>query len=198
MTLVDEYKRIKEKHRQAIIARVSRVCFSGSTGRVFPKAENKDEKSANDIIKETLNTIDVDYLPKIKTQEEFKEWFEKKLGIVTNAIPKKNSKGKNISDDTRRWGYGTKILCLFLRDMVDHCRYFTEDEVKEVRKLLYVPIDSIIIDKLVECGETLPFNNIEEIDSEDKFYSIQDKLIQAAQIIDVPRIWFDDNWGDRQ
>jgi len=196
--LIEEYQRIKDHHRQAIIIRVARVCFSGSTGRVFPKAENKNEKSANTIMKETMATIDVDTLPAIKTQEVFKEWFEKKLDLVTNVIPVMNSHGKKINDCARKWGYGAKILCLFLRDMIENCQYFNIDEVEETRKCLYVPIDDIIIKKLTECGVTLSFNKIEEIDTPEKFYYVQDILQKVAVEVGVPRVWFDDNWGDRQ
>jgi hypothetical protein len=31
MSLEEEFKRIKQNHRKAIMARVARVCFSGST-----------------------------------------------------------------------------------------------------------------------------------------------------------------------
>ena len=64
MSLRDEFERIGENHRRAVIARVARTCFSGSTGRVFPKAKAKGEKSASTRIKETLNNIDIDILPR--------------------------------------------------------------------------------------------------------------------------------------
>jgi hypothetical protein len=198
MILEEEYQRIKDNHRRAMIARVARVCFSGSTSRVFPKAKSKNEKSANDIIKEALRTIDVDTLPSFKTQEEFRLWFEEKLKLILDVIPQRNSHGKILSEGSRKWGYGAKILCLFLRDMIENCLYFSVDKVEETRKCLYVPIDDIIINKLGECGVTLPFSKIKEIDSSEKFYLVQNILGQVSEEIGVPRIWFDDNWGDRQ
>jgi len=44
----------------------------------------------------------------------------------------------------------------------------------------------------------LPFKAIKEIDTTEKFYDVQELLGEAAAKVGVPRVWFDDNWGDRQ
>lgn len=197
MNLEEEYERIKENHRQAIIVRVARVCFSSSTGRVFPRAKRKEEISASAKIREVLTGINVDDLLTIESEEQFKAWFEKNLTLVTQVIPDENSHGEELSDGTRRWGYAAKILTLFLRDIVEHCRYFSDDQAKRARKWLYTPMDSEVMDKLCECGEQIPFGKIKEIDTREKFYGVQDLLGRAANKVGIPRVWFDDNWGDR-
>ena len=193
MNLEEEFQRIKQNHRRAIIARVARICFSGSTGRVFP-----EKARATSRIKTVLQGINVDDLPTIDSQDAFKKWFEKQLGAVAAIIPDVTSKREKLTDGARRWGYGTKILSLYLRDIVEHCRYFTPDQAEKARKWLYAPIDGIVMKRMRECGVSLAFSKIMEIDSSNKFYDMQDRLGEAAEAVGVPRVWFDDNWGDRQ
>jgi len=70
--LIEEFCRIKEKHRKAILKRVAKVCVGSSTVRVF--------KHSNQI-KERLQNIDVEELLKIKNDDNFREWFENKLRV---------------------------------------------------------------------------------------------------------------------
>jgi hypothetical protein len=44
----------------------------------------------------------------------------------------------------------------------------------------------------------LPFKRIREIDTAKKFYDVQTALGAAAREAGVPRVWFDDNWSDRE
>jgi hypothetical protein len=191
MTLAEEFGRIKNNHKEAIKIRVAKTCFGGSTGRVF-----KGESSSG--IKKKLRNVDVDELLKIKTESKFQMWFEKTLEKLVNVIPDKTSRGKKISKGARKWGYGAKILNLFVRDIVLHSRYFTDTQSERIQKFLYVPIDGIIIDKLCKLGEKLCFDKIKEIDTREKFYEIQNRLGRAASKFGVPRVWFDDNWGNRR
>jgi hypothetical protein len=191
MTLAEEFGRIKNNHKEAIKIRVAKVCFSGSTSRVF-------ESKSSSGIKEKLRDIDVDELLKIETEAKFQIWFEKTLEEVVKAVPDKTSRGEEISEGARKWGYGTKILNLFVRDIVLHSRYFTDTQSERMQKFLYVPIDGIIIDKLCKSGEKLCFDKIKEIDTREKFYEIQNRLGRAASECGAPRVWFDDNWGNRK
>jgi hypothetical protein len=82
--------------------------------------------------------------------------------------------------------------------MVLKSRHFNDNQVKRISSWLYIPIDSIAIKRLRKLGVKLPFNNIKEIHTSKMFYGTQDILAKAAIKANVPRIWFDDNWGDRQ
>ena len=67
---------------------------------------------------------------------------------------------------------------------------------EEIAKKLGISRSSYIS---FEQGKTeLNFSQIKQIDSRKDFYSVQNILGEAAQKAGVPRIWFDDNWGDRQ
>ena len=198
MTLEEKFREIKDNQERLTIGRVAKVCFSGSTGRVFPNTTGKPEGSASVPIREVLKTIAVDELPEIKNQEAFKAWFEEQLKKVFKVIPCKTSKNEDLSEGARKWGYAAKILCLFLRDMIEHCRYFTPEQAEKVRQWLYCPIDKNVIDNMKECGVSLPFSKIMEVDTREKFYDeVQERLSEAADNVEVPRILFDYVWSDR-
>jgi hypothetical protein len=52
--------------------------------------------------------------------------------------------------------------------------------------------------RLRKLGVSLPFRQIKEIDSAEKFYRVQDLLEEVSAPTEVPRVWFDDNWASRQ
>jgi hypothetical protein len=97
-----------------------------------------------------------------------------------------------------KWGHSTKVLTIFLREMVSHTRLFRDDEVPRIERLLYVPLDSITMERLRALKMRLPFKRIREIDTAKKFYDVQTALGAAAREAGVPRVWFDDNWSDRE
>ena len=71
-------------------------------------------------------------------------------------------------------------------------------EAARISPWLYSPIDHVVINRLWKLHGPLPFWQIKGIDTPDKFYLVQDLLGQAAAKVGVSRVWFDDNWGDRQ
>ena len=89
-------------------------------------------------------------------------------------------------------------MAIYVRDLVLSSRYFCDAEAKRVSFFLHVPVDSVVIGTLKELGIRQPFSKIKEIDTREKFYGVQDALAAAAQPLGIPRVWFDDNWGDRQ
>jgi len=144
-----------------------------------------------------LVNIPIDEIVGFDNQDEFKTWFEYWLKILAKEILRQNSNNEKIHPGYK-WGHSTKILILYIRELVINTRYFPDATVNRISGLLYVPIDSVVINRLKNLGYHLPFLKIKEIDTAIKFYSVQDLLGKAAASKGVPRIWFDDNWGDRQ
>ncbi|MFA5240526.1 MAG: hypothetical protein WC476_12585 [Phycisphaerae bacterium] len=68
--LKKEFRRLKKHHREAILKRVAKSCVGSSTLRVF-----KDSSQ----IKERLRNIDADELLKIRSEDDFKNWFKNEL-----------------------------------------------------------------------------------------------------------------------
>jgi len=188
--LLKEYQRIKENHEKAVQIRIARVVIGPSVGRVFVGG-SKDQ------IHSVLKNMDLSGLVQVKTQEEYKKWFESNLEVLAKKIKETNPNNTKIYPGYK-WGHATKIFCLFLNDMVVHRDYFNAKTAKRLIYFLYAPIDGIIIKRLKKIGIRLDFSLIKEIGSANKFYGTQQILEKAAKKAKAPRIWFDDNWGDRQ
>jgi hypothetical protein len=187
--LKKEFRRLKKHHREAIRARLARSTIGSSVGRVLKKDSKKQ-------IWPTLEKIPVDEILRLRSEQDYKKWFEKQLGVLAREIDKTNKRNARIYPGYK-WGHATKILCLYLRDVVIYREYFLKNYREKVKYWLYCSIDSQVMSALKRCKVNLPFKKIKDIDTPEKFYDVQDKLKQAASEAGVPRIWFDDNWADR-
>jgi hypothetical protein len=190
MDLIEEFERLKTGHRSAVPERVARGTLGASVMRVFAKGTRDDLRKA-------LLGIPVEQLREIRDDDKFRKWFEVQLRVVGNAINLKNKNNARVQPGAVG-GHGTKVLTIFLREMVAHTRFFKDGELGRIERLLYVPLDRITMDRLLKLGVPLPFRRIREIDSARKFYDVQSQLATAAKKVGIPPVWFDDNWGDRQ
>jgi hypothetical protein len=190
MDLADEFCRIKRDHREAIKKTAARVVLGPSVMRVF--AEGTRDK-----LLPQLPKIDIDTLLSIKTQAEFDDWFDGHLEQISRIVDGCNHGNQRIRPGFK-WGHSSKILALFVRDLVLGSHYFPDAEAERISFLLHVPIDGVIIGRLRGQGVGLKFRKIKDIDTRKKFYGVQHILSEAATLHGIPRVWFDDNWGDRQ
>ncbi len=188
--LSDEFERIKNAHKISLRRTAARVVLGASVMRVF-------QKGTKDSLFPFLSKIEIDPLKEIKNQDHFKLWFQRELSKLAKLINIGNYNNKRIQPGYK-WGHGAKVLTLYVRELVLNSRYFYDHEVNRIQEWLYVPIDSIVINRLRKLDIALPFDRIKDIDTAEKFFDIQDKLHDAAKKIGVPKIWFDDNWGNRQ
>jgi len=187
----EEYKRIKKHHWESELYFFARINLGGSIIRVF-KSGTKNK------LVDALKEINVKELQSIKSQRQFKAYFEKNLSKFAKVIKRTSPKADKPSIyPGYQWGHGTKILCLFLRDTVLHSRRFSKNEVARLSNYLYIPIDGIVMKELKKLKYNLPFSAIKEIDTKKKFYDVQETLYQASKKVGIPRIWFDDIWADR-
>jgi hypothetical protein len=189
MTLLKEFKEIKKNHREAIKKTAARVVLGPSVMRVYAKG-------TRDALLPELSKIDIDVLPTLAIQEHFSDWFNARVGRIARVIIRLNPNNSRIRPGVK-WGHATKIMAIFVRDLVLSSRYFSEAEAERLSYFLHVPLDGIIIGRLKELGVSLPFDRIKRIDTQDKFYGVQETLSRAAAEVGVPRVWFDDNWGNR-
>lgn len=186
-----EYRRIAAAHHLAIRKFTARSCIPASVTRVF-------NKGTKDALVPLLARLPVDDLPSLTGEPRFRQWFTRHLDPVAKAILRLNP------PETRpgihpgyKWGHATKVLGLYVRDLVLFSRYFSDEDVERIAPWLYCPVDSIVIKRLRFVGEQPGVYLISGIDSASRFWRSQDKLGQAAAAVGVPRAWFDDNWGDR-
>ena len=188
--LEEEFQRLKDQHRRAIIIRATRVVLGISTLRVY-------ESGTKQQLTTCFNAIPFDEILSLQNQEDYRIWFERELNRVAKEIEKANGENSKIHPGYD-WGHAAKLLNLQIREVVLNSRYFTDDEVKRIEPWLYQPIDSIVMDNLKKLGIKLPFTKIKEIDTPEKFYLVQNLLKDAANRVGIPSIWFDDVWGDRK
>lgn len=187
--LEKKYKVIGKEHRKSLLKISARSVLGSSVIRVF----NSGSKSG---LINCLEKINVDDLLRLKDEVNYKAWFQNNLSKLSQEIKKTNPQNKNIYPGYK-WGHATKILNLYIREVVEYKRYFRDADAAKIRKWLYVPIDSQVMKMIRKLDYTLKFSKINEIDTADKFYEVQDLLGRAASAVDVPRIWFDDVWADR-
>jgi hypothetical protein len=187
-----EYRRIAAAHRQAILKVTARSALPPSVTRVF-------NTGTKDALVDLLGRIPMDELPALADETAFRRWFAHHLDRVAAVILSLNP------PETRprihpgyEWGHGTKVLALYVRDVVLFSRYFTDADVERITLWLCCPIDGIVIRLLSKLGERPGVALIREIDSARVFWGLQDRMGAAAAAANVPRVWFDDLWGDRE
>jgi hypothetical protein len=144
-----------------------------------------------------LGRVQIDLLARLTSEGQFTAWYEKELRRIAAAIRRKNKRNHRIHPGYK-WGHATKVLNLFVREIVLQSRYFTDRQTVRLSRWLYTPVDSVVIRRLREMGLRPQFRNIKSIDTSRKFYAVQQWLRKAAKPVGVPAVWFDDNWGDRQ
>lgn len=189
--LDNEFRRLKADHRKAIRETTARSVTDPAVIRVYKPGTRQA------LIPVLAEQIDIDSLREIRSQEAYSQWYDVQLNAVARAIHRLNEGNTRILPGAK-WGHATKILSIFVRDLVLKSDYFSPGDARRIARFLYVPIDSIVMKRLRNLGITLPFSKIKDIDSREKFYGVQETLAPAAKKAGVPRVWFDDNWGDRQ
>ena len=190
IALLEEFRRIKTAHRKVIKSTLARSVTGPSVKRVY-------KPGTREALFPVLARIDVDRLAGIRSQQAFDRWYNSQLRRVAAAIERGNHGNGRILPGAK-WGHATKILSIFVRDLVLRSDYFSRKNAQRIARYLHAPIDSIVMQRLRKLGIPLRFSKIKEINSATKFYRVQQMLSDAAGEVGVPRVWFDDNWGDRQ
>lgn len=149
------------------------------------------------MMRHLADKVDLDGLKAIKSPKAYRKWFKRELDRLAPVIRKNNKQNKRINPGYK-WGHASKVLCLYVRDVVLCSRYFADADAKRIEEWLYVPIDGIVMRDLKSLGERFPFEKIREIATARNFYLVQEKILgEAARKAGVPRVWFDDVWGSR-
>lgn len=189
-SLVEEYRRIKEKHEEAERHFYARSVLGSSVIRVF-------QKGSKPVIMKALVGLNIRKLEKLRSRRAYATEFEDQLELLSRSIRRSNRENDRIKPGLK-WGHATKVLCLYHRGIVTHSRFFSDRVTARLSDFLFAPIDNIVIDRLVDLGYDPGVGSIKAINSKKKFYKIQGDLGIAARKAKVPRVWFDDNWSDRQ
>lgn len=192
MSLSEEFRRIKQHHKDAMKAVAARDALMSSVIRVFSKGTSA-------ALFPLLVAIDVDTLERLDGQERYRGWFEQHLESVAQVIADTSPEALKPSIyPGYKWGHAAKILNVYLKNVVLHSRYFPDNVAERISYWLYCPIDSFVISMLGKLHCRPPFMTIKEIADSKMFYDAQELLRTAADENGVPPVWFDDNWGARE
>jgi hypothetical protein len=187
-----EFGRLELNHAAAVLKAVARSALPGSIVRVF-------SKGTRDALLDLLPRFAIDELRDLRDDTAFRDWFERQLTPVAARILELNPPELRARvHPGYRWGHTTKVLAVYVRDVVLYSRYFTDAEARRIEPLLYCPIDGVVLARLRKLGVDPGVRLISGISSRERFYGIQELLRAAAARVNVPAIWFDDNWADRE
>ena len=120
--LIEEYERIRRTHADADRHFFARVVLGSSVIRVF-------QKGSKPIIMRALLRLDVGALQAVRSQKAYTRIFEDHLEQLARAVRRSNRLNNRLKPGLK-WGHATKILCLFHRDLVVHCRYFPKKKLQ--------------------------------------------------------------------
>jgi hypothetical protein len=184
-------KELRVRHERST-ASIRHWCARAATGssviRVFaPRTKEL-------LLRELIN-VPIEEMAHLKSRAEFELWFEQQLELVATAIAKLNKSNKRVQPGLK-WGHSAKVLSLYLRDVLLHSRFFSDDVVARVKPWLFVPVDSRVINRLKELGFRTPFRQIREIATREQFYVVQNCLVAGCDP-GMARVVFDDVWADR-
>jgi len=110
--LEEEFRRIQEHHREALVLAVARMSLPGSITRVF-------RKGTKVTLLGTLVRLPVDEMTSLTDGDAFERWYETQLDTVAAAIlsDNPNTDGSRIHPGYK-WGHAAKILSVFLHNLV--------------------------------------------------------------------------------
>lgn len=188
INLLHEFQRIGHEHNRLVAQHASQVVLGASVLRVFAPQTKKE-------LLPFLPALPLSELEEVSNQESFEKWFALQLNRLARRIILKNKDNPRVNPGYK-WGHGTKILSLYLREVVLNSRYFNDPTMRKISPFLYVPIDSKIMDKMRNLGFKLPFSKIKDIHTKQQFMRVKKILGDAAAKVQVPRIWFDYIWGE--
>ena len=154
--LIAEYKRIQRAHKRALVRTVARSNLGGAVIRVYDKGTKEPLLAA-------LTGVRFDLLRNVRSQTEFRKWFNRELNRIAGVIRRKNPRNKRIRPGLK-WGHAAKVLCLLLRGIVQRSDYFDRRVAKRLMPYLYQPMDSKVIGRLARELKILPAVQVAETD----------------------------------
>ena len=75
-----------------------------------------------------VNPVKNYFLSSTDSQHQFHAWFYKELNGLARVIKATNPRNPRIHPG-KKWGHGTKIMALYVRDIVLVSRYFYDSQV---------------------------------------------------------------------
>ena len=186
--LIEKFRQIKKQRQRkdAAIKRTALVTLGASLIRVFK------EKTKHDIL-DALISVPIEDLRKINNESEFRAFYKHQLNRIEKAVLRKNARNRTLGKGLK-WGHCTKILSIFIREVVLRSRICSNKEVKRLVPFLYVPLDSKVLRKLRDCELSEVPRRIKDLSTAGQFWNLQELIGRAAKEAGTFAIYLDDVW----
>lgn len=184
--LIEQFRQIKVRMEKTAVKRTALITLGPSLIRVFEKKTKKDLRKA-------LESVQIKKLRDIKNESDFKNFYVNNLNRIKKAVLKRNAKNKKLGNGLK-WGHCTKVLSIFLREIVLRSRIFPDADVKRLEPFLYAPLDSKVLRRLRNCGLPKVPRRINELGTASQFWRLQESIKKAASPADLFAVNLDDIW----
>jgi hypothetical protein len=183
------------------ISEIFELSFDPTTYRTF-RRKDITKSGPKELFGEVLNDEYIgEIIEKLKDIENENDLISIKDEIITEL--KENLK-KNIKIDLEPYNTIGKTVDLFLEHLVSLCNKFDDNDRKKIIPLLFLPINS----KIIEPNLIFSKEDIKEIKKEcnkttsmlkdkKKYLFIQNIIKDKANNLGINRIYFDLIWGER-
>lgn len=163
-----------EKKIEYKLARIIKESVTSSTARMQPKETIQTTHKF-------LKTIQLSDIDNSLSEENFKNFLDKKTEELSQLIPSKS------------WGHARKFINIFLLKVEDS--FLLAEKLKNHKKmksLLEIPIDSKVAKRLASSYYDLPkFYSIKKVSPEIN-YKFQEAAKKAAKLMNLNRVELDD------
>lgn len=184
--LVENFREIKIRQKDSAIKRTALVTLGASLIRVFEKKTKED-------LLEVLGSVPIADLRKINSESKFETFYKLQLNRIERAVLKRNAKNKKLGKGLK-WGHCTKVLSIFLREIVLRSRIFPDTRVDQLKPFLYAPLDSKVLRRLRKCGLAKVPHKINKLKTARQFWELQESIRKAAKEAGTFAIYLDDVW----
>ena len=110
---------------------MARTVLGPSVTRVFVAGTIKD-------VRPLLEELPLRDVTGLRNESGYKAWFDAKARLVANRLRIRNANNPRVNPGLR-WGHATKILALFMREMILNSRLFSDAEAERIAPRLYTP-----------------------------------------------------------
>lgn len=188
-TLEDKFREIRGKHYETIKEKTAKVVLGPSVIRALRKGTKTP-------LQKELSRVNIkNLITWSKDRVSFEKYFLKESRNIEKIISSIHG-----SKSVNAHAHAAKILALYCRDLILNslsCNLIKLSTYNRLERLLFCPIDGIVIDALreIEGGKELlsGVKSMKDMKKSD-FMKIQNWLMAAAKKTKVPCVWFDDVW----
>jgi hypothetical protein len=173
-----------ETYKRWSKTRTVKITLGNSVIRVFVK-------KTKEALIERLSNLPVEQLEDIKSQQEYEDWHFNQVQKIYDCLCNKRGNISRLGHTGLLYGHATKIFNIFIGHLIFYSPYFSNVEVRAVKKFLHVPLDKKVFDALRACSIPNVPLSIKQV-TETSYYNLQEVIRNAALRYRRPPLFFDE------